>query len=178
MKKSESPGRPGINRTLAVRAIPTQGLVMALTATPAECAALARRFHVPRVLGLTASVRIVPGDRIRIDGDLTADMRRECVVSLEPFDQTLRASFSVFYAEQNADAPDESDFDIMNDEPVEAIQNGRIDLGALIAEQFGLHLDPFPRKPGAVLTYQNTDNTTDDDTHHPFADLKKRLKKK
>lgn len=174
MKKSSS---TGIRQTVPVKTIPAQGLDMVLTATPAECAELERRFNVPQVSGLTVRLHIAPGDPIRIAGEWEVDLQRECVVSLDIFPQHLRESFQALYADGGVDVFAETGFEIsMDDEPVESIKNGRIDLGALIAEQFGLSLDPFPRKPDAILP--QPDIPAVGNTYRPFADLKKKLAKK
>ena len=42
-------------------------------------------------------------------------------------------------------------FSLADEDEPDPIIDGKIDLGALTAEFFALGLDPYPRKPGAVL---------------------------
>jgi hypothetical protein len=58
------------------------------------------------------------------------------------------------------------------DDPDPVIE-GKIDLGALASEFFALGLDPYPRKPGAVLDEERTNS---EPTDSPFAALGQRDK--
>ena len=42
--------------------------------------------------------------------------------------------------------------DLSDDLPVEPLSGDLLDLGAAVAEQLALELDPYPRQPGAVFT--------------------------
>jgi hypothetical protein len=58
------------------------------------------------------------------------------------------------------------------DEP-DPVIDGKIDLGALAAEFFALGLDPYPRKPGAILLEERSNS---DSIDSPFAALAQRVK--
>lgn len=89
---------------------------------------------------------------VTIEGQLDARYSPVCVVSLEPFEQTISAPVALKLApegliekmtkraEENGDA----DF-----EPPDPILEGSIDLGAIVTEFLALELDPYPKKPGA-----------------------------
>jgi uncharacterized metal-binding protein YceD (DUF177 family) len=62
-------------------------------------------------------------------------------------------------AEDNAETPD----------PPEPIVNGTIDLGRLATDALLLGIDPYPRKPNAVVEHEVTPPDPED---HPFAALK------
>ena len=53
------------------------------------------------------------------------------------------------------------------DEP-DRLMDGKIDLGALAAEFFALGLDPYPRKPGALL---DEERASSEPVFSPFAAL-------
>ncbi len=136
-----------------------------LEASDKELKTLAERFQVEKIHSLTANLTIYPGEIIRISGHLQAVTRRECVISLDKFDEKMSEDFEVLYADN---PPAESD------EIIDPIINGRIHLGEVVAEQYGLALNPFPKKPGVKNPYQEVD----EERQTPFSDLKKILKKR
>jgi uncharacterized metal-binding protein YceD (DUF177 family) len=71
-----------------------------------------------------------------------------CVISLDEFESEVVERFVVRFVPEGT----ESD-EIDPDEDVDEIPyaGGVIDLGEAAAEQLGLALDPYPRKPGATL---------------------------
>ena len=47
---------------------------------------------------------------------------------------------------------DEGEIDLeLDDDSPDVVENGQIDLGQYAVEQLALHLDPYPRKDGAVF---------------------------
>ena len=135
-----------------------------LSASDKELKALAERFQVEKIHSLSVDLTIYPGEIVRISGRLQALTRRECVISLDEFDEKMSEEFEVLYA---FDPPPESD------EIIDPITNGRIHLGEVVAEQYGLALNPFPKKPGVKNPYQEKG----EERQTPFSDLKKILKK-
>jgi hypothetical protein len=77
------------------------------------------------------------------------------VVTLEPFEARLdeHAALRFVPAQTLREAADLAELDAETLEgPDEIPYNGElIDLGAALAEQLALSLDPYPRKPGAEL---------------------------
>ena len=135
-----------------------------LEASAKELSALAKRFQVEKIHSLKGDLTIFPGDIVRIRGKLSASTRRECVISLSKFDEKMVEEFEVLYADN---PPAESD------EIIDTIDKGRIHLGEIVAEQYGLALNPFPKKPGVKNPYSEQKP----EKQHPFANLKKILKK-
>ena len=135
-----------------------------LEASAKELSAMAKRFEVEKIHFLKADLIIYPGDIVRIQGKLEALTCRECVISLEKFDEKMTEDFEVLYADN---PPTESD------EIIDTIDKGRIHLGEIVAEQYGLALNQFPKKPGVKNPYQDVA----EERAHPFANLKKILKK-
>ena len=137
-----------------------------LEASDKELKALAKRFEVEKVHSLNANLTVYPVDIVRVQGKLKALTSRQCVISLDNFDEKMDEEFEVLYADN---PPVESD------EIIDTIDKGRIHLGEIIAEQYGLSLNPFPKKPGIKNPYKEE---VSEETQKPFANLKKILKNK
>jgi hypothetical protein len=118
-------------------------------ASAAECVALARRMGIPAIAALSChfALRRAEAGRIAAAGRVCAQLVRDCVVSLEPFEVTVDERFSVAFVPEGT-VSDELDLDADDEIPY---SGGVIDLGEAAAEQLALTLDPYPRKPGVVL---------------------------
>jgi len=143
---------PELSRPLRLTGAPRD---LTLAATPAEGAALARRYAILAVSSLTASVALRPidGGRTRVTGRLRAEVTQACVVSLEPVPQTVDVSLDLLILPEG-EAP--TDDDPESPDEIESEQD-RIDLGEVLAEQLALALDPYPRAPGAALPAEVTE---------------------
>ena len=71
-----------------------------------------------------------------------------------------------------------------DEELEEALPEGPLDLGELVAQEFAVALDPYPRAPGAAFKpvwgadeVPDPAETPPEGKIRPFADLKARLKK-
>ena len=132
---------------------PEDGLVVDLTATDAERDALRARFDLVDIASLRASARI---DKRMMElvlaGTIEAVVSQACVVTLKPVAATLEVSFERHYRPRKAhekmiaageamaaEAIDEDEID------VDILEGGDIDIGEVIAEEFYLALDPYPR---------------------------------
>ncbi len=146
-------------RTLGAARPGTAALDAAVDATAAECLALARRLDVPSVQSMHCRFRLSGADaagRVAADGLLHATLDQVCVATLDRFTTTVTERFTVRFVPDEqmpddamgADAGTALDPDEDDDLPY---GNGTIDLGEAAAEQLALALDPYPRRPGAVL---------------------------
>jgi hypothetical protein len=127
-------------------------------ADSAECARLADLFGLPAILALRGDFVLtherggVIGAGLRLR--LRARVRQVCVVSLEEFDADVRESVALRFvpaARVKEGVEVELDPETLEG-PDEIFYGGDvIDLGGVLAEQLALALDPYPRKPGAVL---------------------------
>ena len=150
---------PLLSRPVAVAEITPGGLALSVTATPAERAALAAFNDLVAIGTVTASLRLrQEGTGVRVTGEVVAEVVQTCVISMEPFEAALSEPIDVnFVSAETLEAlrtarvvrPVDDD-ENSPDEP-DAIEHGRIDVGMLVAEHLTLGLDPYPRKPGAVL---------------------------
>jgi uncharacterized metal-binding protein YceD (DUF177 family) len=169
------------SRLVRVDAFPREGRVMTIEANPAEREELASFYKLPAIAALTATLRLDPWGQggARVTGAVHGELTQVCVVSLEPFPATVDEDVDVRFAPQTAAnsgsaATEETQtFSLADEDEPDPIIDGKIDLGALTAEFFALGLDPYPRKPGAVLDAERTNSEPMDS---PFAALAQRDK--
>lgn len=122
-------------------------------AEPAERAALADRFGLVSLDRFHASfsVRRLRKDLIRVKGHISASLVQACVVTLEPIPAEIAEDVELDFSEAEADPAEEMDLDAEAADGPEPLSGGMIDLGEVAAEQLGLAIDPYPRKPGAEI---------------------------
>ncbi len=140
-----------LSRLLVVEPLADGGLDFDLTATPAECSALARRFDLVALDGLAARGSVEPGALPRsivVAGRLVAEVAQTCVATLEPVPEHIDAEFRRVFTLDGEDAGDEIEIDPLDDPP-EPLAGPALDIGEIVAEELSLSLDPYPRAPGA-----------------------------
>ena len=89
----------------------------------------------------------------RLTGRVVADAVQSCVLTLEPLPVHVDERCEVNLVEA-VDTPPSDDGEIdleLDDDSPDVVENGQIDLGQYAVEQLALHLDPYPRKDGAVF---------------------------
>ncbi|HEX7388807.1 MAG TPA: DUF177 domain-containing protein [Acidiphilium sp.] len=145
---------PGFSREFDFARL-TAAETVAVSASPDECAALAAAFDLPAIAALSGRVLMcrLPNGRVAAQLDLDARVTRICVVTLDLFEQRVsERSALIFVPARGREDAEEGDMIDDLDSPDEIVADGTVvDLGALIAEQLALALDPWPRKPDAVL---------------------------
>ncbi len=150
MREDHTPSE--LSRPLRLATIPPTGYQVEIAANPDECRALARRFGLPSIESLSCNFTLSrePGAVIRASGILSACVTQLCRVTLDEFPASVEERFSVRFVpagseteEFDPEAPDEIPY-----------TGGMLDLGEATAEQLALALDPWPRKPDAVLQIQ------------------------
>ncbi len=158
---------PELVRPLPADRVGQGGLAITVTATKAECAAIALRLMVPSVESLRCDwhLRVAPGGVIEADGSLHARLHQECVATLDPFPVAQVEEFAVRFVPSGTEDTTSEDPDTPDEVPFE---DGALELGEATVEQFALALDPYPRKPGAVLP-----DVSDDPAANPFDALAK-----
>jgi uncharacterized metal-binding protein YceD (DUF177 family) len=138
------------SRPTRVDPLPRDGLTLDIAANAEERAALAKLNRLPEIARLTARLSIGKWRRgVRVEGALSARLTQVCVVSLEPFEVEIEEPIDVKFLPADG-GPASPDAMGDADEPDELV-DGKIDLGALVAEFLTLALDPYPRKPGAAF---------------------------
>lgn len=182
---------PEFSREVTVDRLGEAGLEVAIEAREAERSALAARFGLralERLVGEARIERIKGGPAVRLRVDWAADVVQSCVVTLEPVPARLEESFVLIFSPEampkaaGSGASAHEIFVDLGDEaedPPEPLIGGRIDVGQALAEQLALALDPYPRKPGAVLDEAYVPKGTPEDAgSSPFAALAQRRKRK
>lgn len=170
-----------LSRPIIVTALPPGGKDVVVETDAAEREALARMFGLVAVTALRGRFTLTPsGATVVVTGVVEGDVVQTCTVSLDAFDAPVHETVDLqFMPEGGIEAwvarhrPDPS-LDLAYEiDPPDAIQDGRIDLGAVTAEFLALGLDPYPRKPGIAFA---PDPALAEKDPSPFAALAK-LKK-
>ena len=140
-----------------VEAIRQRGTDIVLRPDAMERAALAKALGLEALDGLVATYSLSRnGDKVKLSGEIEAELQQVCVVTVEPFPVSLKVPVKLDFAPELEDvlprklADQEIDLEVrLNEEdPPEPIVDGTIDLGTVTQEFLALSLDPYPRKPG------------------------------
>jgi uncharacterized metal-binding protein YceD (DUF177 family) len=169
------------SRLVRVDHLPREGQVVTIEATSAEREGLASFYRLPDIAALTATLRLEPWGRggARVTGAVHGELTQLCIVSVEPFPATVDEEVDVRFAppkaaDRKSSAEQEAlTLSLADEDDPDPVIDGKIDLGVLAAEFFALGLDPYPRKPGAVLDEERTNSEPIDS---PFAALAQRDK--
>lgn len=139
--------------------------VIKVVATAEECAAVALRLEIPTLHALIArcTLRRAAGDTVAVRGNLTADVTQRCVLTDEDFRSSIRATFASILHPDEASLASGGGlvgsevvlaFDPESDEAVDEDvldEPGVVDVGELVTQYLSLHVEQFPRRPGAVF---------------------------
>ncbi len=134
--------------------------------------ALALRFGLEEVRSLRSelSVRRRPETGwIEVAGSLVADVVQTCVATTEPVPAQVRTDILELFD----DSPDATDGEILLDptaDTPEPVEGDVLDVGEVVAQTFGLALDPYPRAPDAAVVDSASDSG-DPGRASPFAGL-------
>jgi uncharacterized metal-binding protein YceD (DUF177 family) len=142
----------------AIADIPAAGLSVQRTADPGERARIAHALDL-LACQLTVDYTIVPSgsERYRLTGVLKATVEQTCGVSLEPVAGTIEEQIDLrFWPAAEIPAPTSGEVDLDGEEDPEPIVEDRIGIGRVAFECLAAAIDPFPRKPEAVLERSST----------------------
>ena len=130
-----------------------------IVANDGECAALAEVFRLPGMAELSGDFILTSakthGGVIDAELRLRARVMQTCVITLEPFDTVVQEIAQLRFVPAT-NLHEDAEIAELSPEALEApdeipYAGEVIDLGATLAEQLALALDPYPRKPGAEL---------------------------
>lgn len=174
---------PPFSRLVDVRSLPAPGVEVKIEANEAERAAVAEFLGAPAIARLEAVYRLKPGSggQVMASGTARADITRACVLTLDPFEESLAEDFDVVFAPEpeksaahraltagRGGREEEVDLAALSSvDPPDPIIDGKVDLGVLTTEFIALGLDPYPHKPGAE--FQGGD--AEPDAENPFSAL-------
>jgi uncharacterized metal-binding protein YceD (DUF177 family) len=150
-----APGEtPEFSRLLRFDAIGADGTAeRTLTASDAECAALAARLGLEALSGFHAELVVtrLPAGEIGVRGHIVADVVQACVVTLEPVPDRIDDEFEVRFTTRAELPSRDVVIGLGDEEPPEPIEGDILDLGELTAQQLSLSLNPWPRRPDAAI---------------------------
>jgi uncharacterized metal-binding protein YceD (DUF177 family) len=153
-----------LHRPIVAAHLSAQGSEHCVEAKAAECAAIAARLGLPAVESLTCRFDLRPvGETVHAEGAMRARVMQVCIVSLDEFAADIAEDFFLRFVPESMESA-ELDPEQPEDEVV--FEGGVIDLGEAAVQQLALALDPYPRKPDAVLP-----DAASDASSHPFAAL-------
>lgn len=125
----------------------------------AALAAIAKTYELDGIDTLKADFTLKPYRKagLRVIGPISATVTQTCVVTLEPFQSSLKLDVDRTFEPHSTrprkirDLNDEGEIeiDLESLDPPDVIEDGVLDLGGVICEELALSLDPFPRRPGA-----------------------------
>lgn len=126
------------------------------TADESERRAIASAFGLLDVSAFETTFAFRPegSDAWRLDGEVRARIRQECVVTLQPVAARIAETFTRVFSPDGvdpfADPSAAIDFDLEDDDPAEPLGDG-VDAGAVALETLALAIDPYPRAPDAAF---------------------------
>lgn len=163
-----------ITWTHATTEIPDRGLERTRSADEAERAAVAEALSLIACDRLNVSYVLAPAGAgaWRLTGDLVAAVTQACIVSLEPVPAALAETFSVEFRRDAPLADPEGEREILAGPDVEPLAGDHIEVGRIVYETLSAGIDPYPRKAGAALDW-NDPRAGDEAAGNPFAVLKK-----
>lgn len=120
-----------------------------------ECAALAALLDLPGITRLSWHVESAPWrEGVRLSGRIEAEVVQTCVVTLDPvparIDERFERGFLPLHALYGEDTPG-AEHEIVADSDLGEIPeplDDPLDIGAVVAEELGMALAPYPRKEG------------------------------
>ncbi len=143
-------------RLMALDRIGPSGSEHLVEADPQECTAIAARLQIPAVLSLDCRFTLARRqDRVEATGLLRALVVRDCVVSLEPFEVVVQEDFRLRFVTPGTEEEDQDDPLSVDELP---FTDAAVDLGEAAVQQLALALDPYPRRPDAVLPVGDDDS--------------------
>ncbi len=162
--------------------------------TSGELLLLRDRLKVLEVKSLSANSELQRQKKstvIEVRIDYKTTVAQQCVATLKPVDQVIEEQFSICFSEEDACDPIPEGVEVVHtledEDPPEAIVDGKIDVVDILAEYIALALDPYPRAEEAPENVDVLDNEdvqdapetkSEEDRIYPFANLKEMMEKK
>ncbi|MGH1418344.1 MAG: YceD family protein [Hyphomicrobiaceae bacterium] len=164
-----------------VTEIPDGGLKVAWKASPEERAVLAQELDVLEIEAVSTLYEIKRkgrarqgGSRYELTGQIKFRLTQACVVSLEPITQLIEETIEEeFRPEEDIEPRGEDESEVLSVNDPEPFVDGKLEVGRLIFEYLSSAIDPFPRKDGESLEWQDRQDPADVAAQNPFAELAK-----
>jgi hypothetical protein len=152
--------RSPVSFDVNVARLPKKGMPVTIEATEAQRAELADLHGLVSVETFRADLTIAAWKRngVSVDGRVIADVVQSCIVTLEPVEARIDEEVSQVFLPETSKLGRESFglggeilIDVDGPDSPETFSGDVINVGALAEEFFGLGIDPYPRKAGAIL---------------------------
>lgn len=177
-------GDSPISFPVSVARLPAKGMQVTIEADADQRAALAAIHGLVGVDRLSARLEITGWKKggVKVEGRLHARVVQNCVVTLEPVEETVEEEISgVFLPEGSRlavpkrSAEGEIILDAEGEDGPETFTGDTVDVGQFVEEFFALGLNPYPRRPGAELPSAGDGEA---DARGPLSEQLEALKKK
>jgi hypothetical protein len=174
MTAADQTSSPEFSHLISASRLSFKPATYRLVANEAERAALARRFELISLDRFEATVTLKrePGDAIRFDAEIDADLVQACIVTTDPVPARITDVFTLIYrADIDEATADQMALDNPEDEIIEPLMGDSIDIGEAVAQQLSVAMDPYPRSVGAQSSIASVqaDLTEDDEAGAPMA---------
>ncbi len=175
----ETPRQSPVSFPVHVARLPQKGMPVTIEADSAQCAALARDHGLLAVKAWHAELTARPWKNhgVKVTGQVVADITQACVITLEPvaahIDEPVEGLFlpeDSRLGREGIGQPGEIVLDADGPDSPETFSGDTVDVGALAEQFFALAIDPYPRKPGAVL------DAAGDDTEPAESEFQQKLR--
>ncbi len=155
-----------------------EGRTLDFEATEAERAALAKRFAIPAIESLTATVLLTKkGANIGATGSFEALVMQGCAVAGDPFETRLAEDMDLTFVPPRHHAAVDETIELDEHELDEIEYEGQqIDLGEAVAQSLALAIDPYAEGPNADRVREEK-GLAEPEPSGPLADALRGLKK-
>ena len=160
------------SRTVRADTIGVEARHLHVGAEEAERQALARRFGLVGLDRLDADVEVIRSSAdIIARGRVRAAVRQSCVATGAPVVAEIDESFVVHFRPLPESGGGEDEIEL-DEEEMDVIftDSGQVDVGEAVAQTLALHLDPYPRAPGAEAALKEA-GVKDEGEAGPFGAL-------
>ncbi len=157
-----------------VRQASEQGIEIVREATPAELTAAAAALGVLSCGRLKVRYTLRPAGKSRyvLSGAIDLAVTQACVVTLEPLEAKSSEDLSIeLWPREEMPATDDGVVGDLDDDEIEPIDNGVVNIGRIVLEYAACMIDPYPRKADAAFSWIDEAGEASD-TGNPFAKLK------
>lgn len=160
------------SRTVRDDTIGAEPKHLRVEADETERAALARRFGLTALDRLDADVELTRGTAdIVARGQIRAAVEQSCVVTRDPVRTQIDERFIVRFRPAPTGDGGDAEIELGEDEmDVIFSDAGQVDVGEAVAQTLALHLDPYPRAPGAEAALRQA-GVKDEGEAGPFGAL-------
>ena len=146
-----------------------------VSASEAECAALAARFGLVAVRSLTATVTLkADGAIVSASGQLKADVVQSCAISGDDLPARIAEPVNLRFVPAQSHGSEEVELEAGDLDEIE-YTGLQFDLGEALAQTMALGIDPYAEGPGANAARRKA-GLLDESASGAFAALKSLLK--